>query len=134
MVLRRKGAHRLGRLTGDQYNWLVYGFAEKWAGAFVDQEDYLDAWMRHREELLEGRAPGRKPLAWWIIEARLPYPGLDQERQFLYERKLLPKAERAALLADWRYAFDKGRKWSDVPETLWTKWENEKAAASPVSP
>jgi hypothetical protein len=127
MGLRGIGAHSLSartpKLTHSQWMVLLYGYDERWADAFESQAHYEKTWALHREELLADRTPGRKPLAWWHIEARLPYPGLDKERQYLYERKLLSKAERAALLADWRHAFERGWRWSDVPDSLWAEWE-----------
>jgi hypothetical protein len=138
MGLRGKGArplsvHSSGRLSDGQYNWLMYGFAEKWADAFTCEEEYRDAWMWHREELLQDKAPGRKPLAWWHVESGHDYPGYDEERRYLYAHDLLGVEEREALLADWRRAFERGWKWSDVPPELWTEWENEKAAALSVA-
>jgi hypothetical protein len=106
--------------------WLQYGFDERWADAFVDEADYRDAWAHHRDKLLQSCGPGRRPIAWWINEGPCRYPGRDAERRFLFEHNLLGGEERAALLADWRHAFERGHRWADVPSSLWEQWEAQR--------
>jgi hypothetical protein len=79
-------------LTHAQRMWLLYGFDERWSGAFASEADYAEAWAHHREELLASYYQnGRmRPLAWWIIESPLgDYPGFDEEERVLREYGLL---------------------------------------------
>ena len=85
---------RRGRLTHAQQMFLLYGFDEKWADAFVDEADYRETWAQHREHILAGYRHGRRPIAWWVIESGYKYPGYDEERRFLYEHDLLGSEER----------------------------------------
>jgi hypothetical protein len=132
MGLRGIGAHSLSartpKLSHSQYCWLVYGYDQKWSDGFRNRAHYERTWKLHRKELLADRRPGSKPIAWWHCEARLPYPGLDDERRYLFAHDLLDAEERAALLADWREAFRRGWDWSDVPSSLWNQWTAEQLA------
>jgi hypothetical protein len=114
--------------------WLKYGWDERWADAFISEADYADAWRLHRDSLLQGHAPGRRPIGWWVNEGPCRYPGYDEERQFMYTHDLLEPAERAALLADWREAFERGWRWADVPPKLWAEWEAQRRTKEAAEP
>jgi hypothetical protein len=91
------------------------------------------AWAHHREELLRGHAPGRRPIAWWVNEGPCRYPGYDEERRFLYQAGLLESAEREELIRSWRQDFEHGHRWSDVPPSLWAEWDEETAEHPPAA-
>jgi hypothetical protein len=42
-----------GWQTHAQRCWLVYGFDQKWAGAFRDEAHYRETWKQHRETLMQ---------------------------------------------------------------------------------
>ena len=76
-----------------QLMWLKFGYDPKWAGAFVTKAEYQQAWKQHRETLMAECPPGRRPIAWWRIEAPFPYPGFDNEKLALYAAGLLSEDE-----------------------------------------
>jgi hypothetical protein len=127
-------AHR-GRLNHAQQMWLRYGWDERWDDAFNSEEEYRDAWLRNRARMLAGCAPGRRPIAWWVVESGGEYPGYDKERVALFEADLLDPAERDELLGCWRRSFERGER-SDIPDSLWAEWEeqrrDEETAEQPV--
>jgi hypothetical protein len=130
-------APRRGRLTNNERCWLLYGYDERWADAFRDRADYEDAWRHHREELMQGHAPGRRPLGWWHLEAPCRFPGHSEERRVMFQHGWLEPAERVELIAEWREDFAKGRRWSDIPPELWAEWQSqqhrdEETADTPV--
>jgi hypothetical protein len=85
---------------------LQYGYDERWADAFRDEDEHRDAWIRNRDRLLAWYRHGRRPAAWWQFEAGdLRYPGHDRERSMLYEAGLLGEEERVELVAHWRARF-----------------------------
>jgi hypothetical protein len=143
-------------LSHNARNWLLYGFDERWRDAFASKEEYEATWWAHRDELMQDRAAGRRPMGWWHVEARRPYPGYDFEKQYLFEHKLVDKAERAELLKEWREQFAKAQQpnfthtmgpgrifkgeearaahyaWANIPVTLIKKWEAERSPADEV--
>jgi hypothetical protein len=137
MVNRQPIRHpRRTSLTHAQRMWLLYGYDQRWDDAFASEAAYVNAWAHHREELLQGCSPGRRPVAWWILEGGGRHPGYSLERQVMFEQNLFGAEEREALLRIWREDFERGFRWSDGPAGLWAEWEaqrrDEKAAEQPV--
>jgi hypothetical protein len=120
--------HR-GRLTHAQQMVFRFGYDEKWDAAFVDQADYEATWALHRDRILSNYRHGRRPQAWWILEAPFAYPGYDEERQTLFAAGLLEPAEREEVVGEWRQDFESGHRWTDVPSSLWGEWEAQRRAA-----
>ena len=120
--------HR-GRLSHGQRMVFLYGYDPKWDDAFVDQADYEETWALHREHIMANYRHGRRPAAWWMLEAPFKYPGYDEERQALFAAGLLEPAEREELVREWRQDFESGHRWSDVPSSLWDEWEAQRRAA-----
>jgi hypothetical protein len=146
---------RRGRLNHERAMVLQYGPDPRW-DAFRDEEEYREAWARHRERLLAGDRHGRRPMAWWRFEAppSLKYPGYDRERSVLYEAGLLGEEERRELVAEWRQAFERAQapdfwfclgpgrslegatarrqhyKWADIPRSLRLRWTRERRRRS----
>jgi hypothetical protein len=123
--------HR-GRLSHGQRMVFLFGYDEKWDNAFVDQADYEATWVLYRERMLANYQYGRRPQAWWILEAPFEYPGYNEERQVLFAAGLLEPAEREELVREWREDFESGHRWSDVPPSLWGEWEAQRRAAPAV--
>jgi hypothetical protein len=75
--------------------------------AFDSDEERRDAWAIHRDALLAGERPGRRPRAWWQYESPIPYPGPDHETVTLYEAGLMSDEEIAEITPWWREQFDR---------------------------
>jgi hypothetical protein len=120
------------KLTNGQRLWLLYGFDEKWGNAFTNKEEYVDAYWRNRDSILQECPRCRRPIAWWYCEARLKFPGHALERRALYELDLLPTAERLELLEEWRADFERND-WNDGPPSLLAEWEAERASKTPAA-
>jgi hypothetical protein len=127
---------------------LLYGVDPRW-DAFRTEEEFRDAWMRHRDRLLAHRH-GRRPMGWWRFESPIPFPGHDREQAVLFEAGLLGEEERAELVAEWHAhywraqapdfwlclgpgRFLKGAparrrhyKWADIPKSLLVQWTKER--------
>jgi hypothetical protein len=98
--------HR-GRLNHAREMTLLCGVDPRW-DAFRTEEEFRDAWMRHRDRLLAHRH-GRRPMGWWRFESPIPFPGQDRERAVLFEAGLLDEEERAELVACWREHFERAQ-------------------------
>jgi hypothetical protein len=86
--------------------FLLYGPADRWNDAFADEREVYEAWNQHRAQILSYYRNGRRPWAWWALEAgELRFPGQTRERAVLYEAGLLGEEERAELVAHWRARF-----------------------------
>jgi hypothetical protein len=124
MGLRGIGSHPLSRrgtpetspqrpnrnpLSHAQQMWLRYGWDERWDDAFDSEAEYAEVWALHRERLLAACRHGRRPMAWWALEAPIPYPGHEHEQVVLYEARLLAPDERAELVTEWREEFEKAQ-------------------------
>jgi hypothetical protein len=139
-----------GELTHDQTMILLYGYDPRWSSAFCTEEEYQEAWMRNRERILASYRHGRRPQAWWVLEAPIEYPGYDREQSVLFETGLLDEVEAAELAAWWREQYERawsahffhcdgpGRifegaiarrkhyKWADIPRSLLKEWTAER--------
>jgi hypothetical protein len=98
---------RRGGLSGEQEFSLLYGHETRWAGAFADDDERRDAWIRHRERLLAPYQHGRRPMGWWDYEASIPFPGYERQQSALFEAGLLSETEAHELLAWWREQFER---------------------------
>jgi hypothetical protein len=138
-----------GRLTASQEQELWLGPSPNLGSLFTDAAHVHAAWLQHRARLLQQYGShGRRPQAWWIFEARIPYPGYDHEQSFLFEQNFLSEAEKVELLQFWRAEYAVARKpgfscasrgeilhgadarrfhlaWADVPCSLVEKWNAE---------
>jgi hypothetical protein len=145
---------RRGGLSGEQEFSLLYGHEDRWADAFADDEERREAWIRHRERLLERYQHGRRPMAWWDYEASIPFPGYERQQARLFEAGLLSEPEAQELLAWWREQFDHawsphffhcdgpgriyegpiGRQkhfaWAGIPRALLKQWKAERRRRS----
>jgi hypothetical protein len=99
-------------------------------------------WQRHRDGLLAAHAPGHRPAAWFAFEH--PELSCDYGRQAstLFAANLLGEAERAALMEQWRAAFEEildledtdtrvaQLKAVDIPLSLFRQWAGLVGAAA----
>jgi hypothetical protein len=154
MGMRGKGSvarevRRVRPPTHKQQMALQFGYAAEWADAFRSQEEFRDCWQRHREQLMAGYPAGRRPLAYWALEAGdLEWPGHDYERSALWEAGRLNDDERGELERTWRQEFERARspdfwlsvggqilkgeaarrahyEWADIPAELIERWSAE---------
>jgi hypothetical protein len=97
-------------LSHGQEMFLLYGPADRWEDAFADEREVCEAWRQHRVRILTSYRHGRRPWAWWALEAGdLRYPGHDKERAVLYEVGLLTETEVTELTAKWREDFERAQ-------------------------
>jgi hypothetical protein len=133
MSTNRKLIRRLPRyeLTAEVEEELWLGPSHR-GSVFRTREELELAWRTHGERVMARHTQlGRRVMGWWEF-SEFQYPGRDEERRFLYERKLLDRDERIELVARWRESFTRGER-SDIPDSLWAKWEAERRSKPPGS-
>jgi hypothetical protein len=112
MPTNRRPIHRHRRgLSFFEEMSLQYGKAHHHRPGFESDEERRRAWYRHRDRLMAAWAKhGKRPEAWWDYESPVPYPrDPDYDAATLFEAQLLADGERAKLIAEWRYQFDRAR-------------------------
>jgi hypothetical protein len=97
----------IDRTTTDlQEAQLAWGTSHRFGPLFSNDEQAREAWFLNRERLMRLFAfGGRRPLAWWKFEAKIPWPGFNRERSTLWEANLLGATERRQLEHDWHSEF-----------------------------
>jgi hypothetical protein len=121
---------------------------------FRTHEEVRQAWEEHREALLQRASPGKRPQAWWALDAPglgLKWPGLDTERSYLWRAGVLDEEEKHRLEAEWRREFEHAQtpdfaiaqawpkpllegirarrahyRWADIPHELVEQWTKER--------
>jgi hypothetical protein len=111
MPTNRVPVRRLRRgLSHDQEMSLWLG-DHPYRPAFGSEQQRRAAWVRHRDRLMAAWAKhGKRPAGWWDYESPVPYPrDPDYDAATLFEAQLLADGERAELIAEWRYQFDRAQ-------------------------
>jgi hypothetical protein len=140
---------RRGRLSHEQEMVLLYGKDPRWSAAFRTEEEHRQAWARHRDRILASYRHGRRPMAWWSLEAPIRYPGYEHQQSVLFAAGLLSAQENAELLEFWQEQFARAQRpdffhckgpgkffsgpiarrkhyaWADIPRELVRKWTEE---------
>ena len=102
---RREFALHPHRATRDQEMWLGVGHQ---GSAFASEAEAEAYWFQHRDRLWPMLCvDGKRPQAWWHFEAKLRYPGIDEESAALYEMGELGEVEERELIARWRHEFER---------------------------
>jgi hypothetical protein len=90
----------------------------------------LQRWRKHRAQLMEWSAPGRRPPEWWCYEKGFDEPpSPDEEAALLYELGELSAREFEQLEIQWRDDFEQAQelepeqreeryRWAGIPKAV----------------
>ena len=125
------------RASKDLEMWL--GPSSNQPSLFADTEDAKRYWHANSARLMPLLAGnGTRPQAWWYFDAKMPFPGLDEEAATLFELGEFGELEEREWIPVWRKSFDiaaglrgigRIRDFLDkaaLPMSLFRKWNAEK--------
>ena len=131
-VKRRSAKRRVHEFSWEVWMDLSLGPNERWK-VFEDDAERRAAWEVHRERLMTGINPGKRPDAWWTFESPEPYDRAVPECLQLYRIGELKGRELERCMAIWQSHIGKGLQYGYhqrgrlVPpgpeaERLWRAW------------
>src|SRR5215213_8116480 len=97
MPTKRRTARRRRELTIERWNELLVGPRDPAGSCFGSQEELAGTWSEYRNHFLALSSPGRRPYAWYIVEAKLP-EAPDFQELWLADHALLSEEEETAIL------------------------------------
>jgi len=141
-----------GKLSLSQLQELWLGPNPCRGSLFASREELQTAWEQNKDKVMAlWGNHGRRPRAFYEFEWSGPRPAYDVERSSLWRARVLTKAEKAELEAEWKEEFEHAQRpgfafhtggeiwegerarsghyaWADIPVELVERWTDERQA------